>query len=349
MRGGLPLTAAMRAEFGAASGVRRLGSSPRSRVWSAELDGTGVVVKQSVGGGDAAVRFAVEVAALRIAARAGATVAAPLLAADEATRVMVLGRVERTAPGPDWPLAYASALARLHATGRPADTAALPRWSGPTASDVEAFCGLAQALGVPASAAARGELAACAQRLAAEAGRQHALLHGDPCPGNDLYTTAGAVFVDFEQAALGSGAVELAYLRIGFPTCWGSMGLRPEVLAAAGDAYASVWRELTGAAVPGDPVDACVGWLIRGDALVPRDERGRRDQLARAVRGDWQWGPGSARDRLLHRLAVVSGLTAERKCLTAIGALTAAMLDRARDRWPGRRALPPDRDPRADE
>ncbi|SCE54435.1 hypothetical protein GA0115261_107136 [Streptomyces sp. OspMP-M43] len=39
----------------------------------------------------------------------------------------------------------------------------------------------------------------------------HALLHGDPCPGNDPHTIDGTRFIDFEQVSLGSGPVELAW------------------------------------------------------------------------------------------------------------------------------------------
>lgn len=347
----LPLTDELRTEFGAPGAVRRIGSSPRSRVWAAELGGRPVVVKQAVGGPDAGARFAREVTALRMAARAPRPVAAPLLAVDDDSRVMVLGRVARTSPAADWPVAYAEALARLHATGSAADADRLPRWSGPTDADVAAFCDFAGSLGVPVTAQGRHELAAAVARLAADTATHSALLHGDPCPGNDLYTSTGAVFVDFEGAALGSGAVELAYLRIGFPTCWGSMALSAAALAAAEDAYTAVWRETTGTPVPGDPADACLGWLIRGDALVPCARRNTRDHLARAARRDWRWGPPSARDRLLHRLAVVRDLTVTRPdapVRPATHALTAALHTAALTRWPGLAPLPAGRDARAD-
>ncbi|MFC4031493.1 phosphotransferase [Streptomyces polygonati] len=348
MLSGVPLSDALRAEFGAVGRARRIGSSPRSRVWAVTLGDTPVVVKQSVGGPEAQARFAREVTALRVAGRAGVRVAAPLLGVDEQARVMVLGRIEGGPPGAGWAVAYARALARLHATGRPEDAGGLPVWAGPTQADVEAFCGFAGALGVPVGAGARAELTAAVERLAAEAAGGHALLHGDPCPGNDLYTADGPVFVDFEGAALGSGSVELAYLRIGFPTCWGSMALRPAELAAAEGAYADSWRQVTGTEVSGDPADACLGWLIRGDALVPCAKRGTRDHLARAARRDWRWGPPSARERLRHRLAVVSDLGVGHPRIRRVGDLTAVLHHAVSTRWPGLEALPASRDPRAD-
>ncbi|MER6825156.1 hypothetical protein ABT352_04135 [Streptosporangium sp. NPDC000563] len=42
----------LRARLGPVTRLRRLTSSPRSRVWRAEMDGTAVVIKQVVGGTD---------------------------------------------------------------------------------------------------------------------------------------------------------------------------------------------------------------------------------------------------------------------------------------------------------
>lgn len=113
----------------------------------------------------------------------------------------------------------------------------------------------------------RAELDALVLRLGRAPG--NALLHGDPCPGNDLHTTGGVRFIDFEQAAWGSGLMELAYLRIGFPTCWCVTASSEALLHRAEDAYRTAWHAETGAALPVDLTDACAGWLIRGDALVP--------------------------------------------------------------------------------
>ena len=131
----------------------------------------------------------------------------------------------------------------------------------------------------------------------------YALLHGDPCPGNDIHTTEGIHFVDFEQASLGNGITELAYLRIGFPTCLCAIAPPEALLVQAENAYRSEWRLLTGTDVHGELADVCGGWLIRGDALVARAHRGKIDHLARIPDQDWTWGTATARERLLHRLA----------------------------------------------
>jgi hypothetical protein len=58
-------------------------------------------------------------------------------------------------------------------------------------------------------------------------------------------------FVDFENAAWGDGLVELAYLRIGFPTCWCALAPERTLLAAAEAAYRATSRDVTGPDVAG--------------------------------------------------------------------------------------------------
>ncbi|MFZ3567561.1 phosphotransferase [Streptomyces sp. BH097] len=301
------------------------------------------MVKQLVDAPEAADRYAREVAALRLAATVDPPVVPRLLDTDPDERVLVLEYVEHRHPGPDWRVDYAATLARLHAAGHTAteaETRALPVWAGPTGDDVDAFLRLAATLGVPEPGGVRTELEALVGRLAGAANR--ALLHGDPCPGNDLHGADGIRFIDFEQAALGDGLVELAYLRIGFPTCWCSTSPPPEELAEAEAAYRAAWREATGTEVRGEVTDACAGWLLRGDALVPRAERGTVDHLARVAAGDWEWGTATARQRLAHRL----GIVADSDGLPALGRLAADLRATMLTRWPKLAPLPAER-PRA--
>lgn len=93
------------------------------------------MVKQIVDGSDADERYAREVAALRLAARAETPVAPALLATDRVERVRVLALVlvlvlvhlDHRRPSSDWIVNCAAALARLHATARPEDVGILPR------------------------------------------------------------------------------------------------------------------------------------------------------------------------------------------------------------------------------
>ncbi|MFJ3727168.1 aminoglycoside phosphotransferase family protein [Streptomyces sp. NPDC090045] len=334
----LPFGDELRAELGEPEGSLRLSSSPRSRVWRVELPASTVVVKQLVDGPDADERYAREVAALRLAARAGTPVVPALLATDPGERVLVLEHLEHQRPAGDWIVDYAAALARLHATARPDDVGVLPRWQGPNQADVESFLRLAGALEVPVTPAVSGELDDLVARLDRAPG--HALLHGDPCPGNDLHTAKGIRFIDFEQAALGSGLMELAYLRIGFPTCWCVTSASEPLLERAEGAYREEWRTATGSDVQGGLADACAGWLIRGDALVQRAHREGTDHLARIPHQDWTWGTATARQRLVHRLGVVGRMTADDTSLRGLSSLSTAMRARMLARWPTLQPVP---------
>lgn len=313
----------LRAELGPLRDVRRLGSSPRSRVWQAEVSGTRVVIKQLVPGPEATDRYAREVTALRLAGE----VAPTLLGTDPDELAVVLAYVEdRPAPA-DWAIEYADALARLHSVDVPADK--LPAWTGPTPSDVESFLRLARTLDCAVPTGVPAELDGLLTRLAALP--RTSLLHGDPCPDNTRYTSDGVRFIDFEQAAAGAGVVELAYLRIGFPTCWCAMAAPPE---AAEHTYRAI------AGDQGDLTDACAGWLLRGDALVPRADRGTADHLDAVATQDWRWGTATARERLAHRLAVVGAMTTPGGALAEFGALTVAMRKAIGHRWPTLAPLP---------
>lgn len=91
------------------------------------------MVKQIVDGPDADERYAREVAALWLAARAETPVASALLATDPGERVLVLvlDHLDHRRPSSDWIVNHAAASARLHATARPKDVGILPRWQCP--------------------------------------------------------------------------------------------------------------------------------------------------------------------------------------------------------------------------
>ncbi|WP_406278762.1 phosphotransferase [Embleya sp. NBC_00896] len=336
----VPIGDELQASFGAPKKAKLLDSSPRSRVWRVEFGGDRAIVKQITDAGDnrhgAPARFAREVAGLRLAARG--PVGPAVLGTDPAACVMVLEYLDDLGRVDDWMPGYAAALARLHALTGPADAGALPAWKPPSPTDVESFLAFAAALEVPVPPGVPAELAALLARL--DPAGKHALLHGDPCPGNDLRTADGVRFVDFEQAALGDGLIELAYFRIGFPTCWCAMAVAGPPLAEVEAVYRSTWRDLTGRDVDvAEGVgDACAAWLIRGDALVERAHRESVDQLARVPVEDFEWGYVSARERLVHRLGAVAGTAPE--SLRELGSLARELRGRMLTAWPGLRPLP---------
>jgi len=334
MRSAFPLGEDLTARLGAPKRVRVLGSSPRSKVWRAEFGGTRAVIKHLVAGPGADDRFAREVTALEAASAVQPPVVPRLLGADRGERTLVTEWVEERPPPADWVVAYATALGRLH--GTPTEgVAGLPLWAGPTSADAEAFVKLAAWLEVSAPKGVATELDSLLTRLAARSARR-VLLHGDPCPANDLHTAAGVRFVDFEQASLGDGTVELAYLRIGFPTCWCSTAQPPELLAEAEAAYAAA----SGRGIDDHELaDACAGWTIRGDALVERAFRETEDHLARLTVEDWTRWTVSARDRLAHRLGVVWRVGGDGP-LGETARLALRMRAAMAERWPGLRPLP---------
>lgn len=345
--GSVPFGDGLRAELGALRGARLLESSPRSAVWQVELgDGTPAVVKHLLDGAEAGERYGREVAALRLAARVRPAVVPRVLGVDSDVRVVVLEYVEHRRPRQGWEVEYAGGLARLHAAaaasgseGEGAGGEGLPAWAGPDAGDIGSFLGFAEALGAGVRGGVEDELLQLLPRLGKLNGPR-ALLHGDPCPGNDLHTPDGIRFIDFEQACLGNGLMELAYLRIGFPTCWCVTAAPGPLLAEAEAAYRTAWRSATGADVEGELVDACAGWLIRGDALVQRAHRGSVDHLARVLDEDWEWGTVSARERLLHRLGVVARMAEGSESLDGLGRLSADVRRRMLERWPALKASP---------
>ena len=110
-------------------------------------------------------------------------------------------------------------------------------------------------LQAPIPAGLAGELDGLLGRL--DPAGEHALLHGDPCPGNEIHTGEGMRFFDLEGAALGNGYTELAYLWAGFPTCWCATSVPEPVRHEAAAAYRATWRSLTGTDPRGRLADSC--------------------------------------------------------------------------------------------
>jgi hypothetical protein len=155
-----------------------------------------------------------------------------------------------------------------------------------------------------------------------------------------VHTSDGIRFIDLEQAALGHGYTELAYLRTGFPTCWCATSVPEPARSQAEAAYRDTWRSVTGTDPLGQLADACAGWLIRGDALVERARRGTPGYLTQLLHTDWSWGTATARQRLLHRLKAVAVITTNHPALTSLGQVSQAMRDRILQRWRSTHPLP---------
>jgi hypothetical protein len=106
-------------------------------------------------------------------------------------------------------------------------------------------------MGVPAPVGLASELAEVAAAAAAD---PYAVFSpGDICPDNNLLTSAGVKFVDFEEAGFHPVFLDAAYITMPFSTCWCVFRFPPELSAGAEAAYreqvSAVWPDLTDDAI----------------------------------------------------------------------------------------------------
>src|SRR3954454_492509 len=131
--------------------------------------------------------------------------------------------------------------------GRENDFGALLRRMGekarrdPVADEARAaFAGVpdlvAEVLGVTVSAAAETEARETARLLGGT--RYRAFSPSDTCPDNNLVTSRGVRFVDFEWGCFRDIVLDAAYCRVPFPACEASFALPPKLAAA----MVEVWR-----------------------------------------------------------------------------------------------------------
>jgi hypothetical protein len=194
-----------------------------------------------------------------------------LIAHDPDSRLLVmedLGRSSTLADklfGPDGAaaqrclLSWAGALGRMQAAtaGREKDFGALLRrlgeraWRDPMADEARAaFAGVAgllhHELGVVATPAAIQEAHDTARLLGGT--RYRAFSPSDTCPDNNLVTSRGVRFVDFEWGCFRDIVLDAAYFRVPFPGCEASFALPPgmadTLLATWRNEIATVWPDL---------------------------------------------------------------------------------------------------------
>ncbi|WP_054049152.1 hypothetical protein [Alloactinosynnema sp. L-07] len=146
-------------------------------------------------------------------------------------------------------LSWARSLGRLHATtaGREADfDALLRRLSPPSAKDPLSEHGPTAVAALPALLAAEFGVATStdaadhAQSTLAmlDATRHRAFSPSDSCPDNNLITSRGVRFLDFEGGCVRNIMFDAAYLTVPFPSCWCAYGLPPGMT----DAMLAAWR-----------------------------------------------------------------------------------------------------------
>jgi hypothetical protein len=194
-----------------------------------------------------------------------------LIAHDPDARLLVLEDLGRSSTladklfGPDAEaaqrclLGWARALGRMQAAtaGREGDFGALLRrqgeraWRDPMAEDARAALaglpGLLQArLGIAPSAEAILEAHDTVKLLGAT--RYRAFSPSDTCPDNNLVTSRGVRFVDFEWGCFRDVVLDAAYFCVPFPACEASFALPPGLAAAMLEAWRAeiggVWPDL---------------------------------------------------------------------------------------------------------
>ena len=156
-------------------------------------------------------------------------------------------------------LSWARSLGKLHATtaGREADFDALGRrLTPPGQKDPLVEQGahaltelpdlLTAKLGVPTPADVLDSAQRSNQLLAAPGHR--AFSPSDSCPDNNLLTSRGVRFLDFEGGCVRSILVDAACLRVPFPTCWCAnrlpRGMTEAMLAAWRAEVRAMWPDL---------------------------------------------------------------------------------------------------------
>jgi hypothetical protein len=184
-----------------------------------------------------------------------------LIAHDPQARLLVLEDLGRSSTladklfGPDAEaarrclLGWARALGRMQAAtaGRESDFGALLRrqgeraWRDPVAEAARAaLAGLpelvADRLAVAVSSAAVQEAHETVRLLGGT--RYRAFSPSDTCPDNNLVTSRGVRFVDFEWGCFRDIVLDAAYFRVPFPACEASFALPPKLAAAMEE----VWR-----------------------------------------------------------------------------------------------------------
>lgn len=194
-----------------------------------------------------------------------------IIAHDPAARLLVLEDLGRSSTladtlfGPDpvaarrCLLSWARALGRMQAAtaGRESDFGALLRrlgeraWRDPVADDARAALAgcadlLRDHLGVTVPDAAQQEARGTARLLGGT--RYRAFSPSDTCPDNNLVTSRGVRFVDFEGGCFRDVALDAAYFRVPFPGCEASFalprGMAGTMLEAWRNEISSVWPDL---------------------------------------------------------------------------------------------------------
>lgn len=213
-------------------------------------------------------------------------------------------------------LSWARALGRMHATTahREADFNALLRRFGgqPAREDTEAAEAaeqlpdvLADVLGVATPGAVAEQVTVAARRL--NDGEYRAFSPVDLAPENNLVTSDGVQFLDFEHGRVRNAMIDVAHLRVPFAFWRGALalpaGMSEAMIAAWRAEVIDIWPrladddEFTGALL--DSHIACV-WTQTARELPGLGDAGDTGPISRAAALESWWRELAARAEQLH-------------------------------------------------
>lgn len=162
------------------------------------------------------------------------------------------------------------------------------------------------------------------QRSIDEAGARRVLLHGDPCPDNNVVHDDGSVALfDFEYAGSGHRGLDAAYLHLPFPSCWCANAIPDDVLADADAAYVDA-AGIEPADHLDDVVIGAVAWCV---ASISWD-------VADFDAADRDWGIAKRRPRYVTRLRNTRALCERSGRFDAFSRFAADLERSFTRRWP---------------
>jgi hypothetical protein len=156
------------------------------------------------------------------------------------------------------------------------------------------------------------------------------LVHGDPCPDNNVISGSRATFIDFEVADIRSALLDGVYAQVPFPTCWCVNRLPADLVARMEQDYRHEFLRTLNVEVPdGDlvkaRVEALAFWIVNDLAewLLPT-----------CLERDSQWGLITKRQRLLLRLPIFQDFALRQGLLPNLTRLVGEVHARLGELWP---------------
>ena len=155
-------------------------------------------------------------------------------------------------------------------------------------------------------------------------GPLNVLVHGDPCPDNNVIRADGSVALfDFEWGSRGSALLDAAYLHLPFPSCWCANSIPDDVVRDAEEAYRSAFV-VSDSSFASGLAAAAVAWCVSTVGW----------SLRRVRESDGMWGIAPERPRIFTRLRATRQLCDRADRYHAFSAFAGRMEESLAGRWP---------------